>query len=120
MKTTYVSVGLATIPFVGICFSVPLWDRVLPMVFGLFPGVFLGLFWKRTSSVAVLAGLVRNLHYCFIDDYTSRSAFWYGGFLELCFNLATTIVLSLIMPSSRGFRSIDTQSANSFTVGAGY
>ena len=26
---------LALIPYLGVCFSVPLWDRVYPMVFGL-------------------------------------------------------------------------------------
>ncbi len=26
---------LASIPFLAICFSVPLWDRVYPLVFGL-------------------------------------------------------------------------------------
>jgi hypothetical protein len=29
------AVLLALIPFVGMCFSVPLWDRVYPMILGL-------------------------------------------------------------------------------------
>jgi hypothetical protein len=29
------ALALGVIPFIGVCFSVPLWDRVEPMIFGL-------------------------------------------------------------------------------------
>jgi hypothetical protein len=29
------SIALALVPFAGVCFSVSLWDRVYPMVFGI-------------------------------------------------------------------------------------
>jgi hypothetical protein len=34
-KPSLLALGLAFIPFVGMCFSVPLWDRVHPFVLGL-------------------------------------------------------------------------------------
>ena len=36
---------IGTIPFVGICFSVPLWDRATPVVFGLPFNLFWLLAW---------------------------------------------------------------------------
>ncbi len=38
---------LGSIPFVAICFSVPLWDRVYPIVFG----IPFNLFWLMTWLV---------------------------------------------------------------------
>ena len=43
-----VAVGL--VPFLGMCFSVPLWDRVFPMVFGLPFNLFWLLLWIVLSS----------------------------------------------------------------------
>ena len=40
-KTTASAVLLACVPFLAICFSVPLWDRIYPMVLG----VPFNLFW---------------------------------------------------------------------------
>jgi hypothetical protein len=34
-KPSLVSVAIGFIPFVAICFTVSLWDRVFPLVFGL-------------------------------------------------------------------------------------
>ena len=34
-KPSLWSLLVGLIPFIGVCFSVPLWDRVHPMVFGL-------------------------------------------------------------------------------------
>ncbi len=39
------SLLLALIPFAGMCFSVPLWDRVTPRVFGLPFNMFWPLAW---------------------------------------------------------------------------
>lgn len=34
-KPSFLAVLLGLLPFVGMCFSVPLWDRVYPMLLGL-------------------------------------------------------------------------------------
>lgn len=34
-RSKYWSVVLAILPFLGMCFSVPLWDRVYPLVLGI-------------------------------------------------------------------------------------
>jgi hypothetical protein len=38
------------IPFIGMCFSVPLWDRIHPMVFGLPLNLFWLMAWIPISS----------------------------------------------------------------------
>ena len=44
------SVALGLIPFIGMCFSVSLWDRVTPMIFGLPFNLFWLLAWIVLSS----------------------------------------------------------------------
>jgi hypothetical protein len=44
---------LALVPFVGICFSVPLWDRVYPLVFGLPFNLFWLIAWIPLSSLCL-------------------------------------------------------------------
>jgi hypothetical protein len=44
------SLLLALIPFGGMCFSVPLWDRVAPRVFGLPFNIFWPLAWLFLMS----------------------------------------------------------------------
>lgn len=34
-KPSLLAVMIGCVPFIGMCFSVPLWDRVTPMIFGL-------------------------------------------------------------------------------------
>ena len=34
-RNMVLSLLLALLPFLGICFSVPLWDRIYPLVFGM-------------------------------------------------------------------------------------
>lgn len=43
------------IPFVGMCFSVPLWDRVRPLVLGLPFNLFWLIVWIGLSSLCVWA-----------------------------------------------------------------
>jgi SSS family solute:Na+ symporter len=68
----------------------------------LFPGVVLGLFWKRTSTPAVFAGLtvgVASMATLFLtkhDPFLGISA----GFLGLCANFTIAITLSLRRSSS--------------------
>ena len=44
------AVALGLVPFAGMCFSVPLWDRVYPMVFGLPFNLFWLISWIVLSS----------------------------------------------------------------------
>jgi hypothetical protein len=44
---------LALIPFVAMCFSVPLWDRVEPMVFGVPFNLFWLISWIVLSSLCL-------------------------------------------------------------------
>lgn len=45
---------LASLPFVAMCFSVPLWDRVYPMVLGLPFNLFWLMAWIPLSSVCLM------------------------------------------------------------------
>jgi len=44
---------LACIPFLAVCFSVPLWDRIYPLVFGLPFNLFWLMSWIPLSSVCM-------------------------------------------------------------------
>ena len=47
------SLALGLIPFIGMCFSVSLWDRVEPMIFGLPFNFFWLLAWIVISSLCL-------------------------------------------------------------------
>jgi len=47
------AVLLALIPFVGACFSVPLWDRVFPLVLGLPFNLFWLIAWIPLTSLCL-------------------------------------------------------------------
>jgi SSS family solute:Na+ symporter len=67
----------------------------------LFPGVVLGLFWKRTTTPAVFTGLIfgvssmATLFLTHHDPFLGISA----GFLGLCANFTIAISLSLLSPN---------------------
>jgi hypothetical protein len=44
------AIAFGVIPFLGMCFSVPLWDRVYPLVFGLPFNLFWLVAWIVLSS----------------------------------------------------------------------
>jgi hypothetical protein len=44
---------LASLPFLAICLSVPLWDRVYPLVFGLPFNMFWLVLWMPLSSLCM-------------------------------------------------------------------
>ena len=46
---------LALVPFVAICFSVSLWDRVYPLVFGLPFNLFWLILWIVLTPLCLLA-----------------------------------------------------------------
>ena len=50
LKPSALSLAIGLVPFLGICFSVPLWDRVSPMIFGLPFNLFWLIAWIVISS----------------------------------------------------------------------
>lgn len=67
-----------------------------------FPGVVLGLFWKRATMAGVLVGLAVGVAMVAVLMLSNRDP-WYGwsaGFLALCVNFAIAIGFSLCAPLS--------------------
>lgn len=54
-KPSFAAILLALIPFCAMCFSVPAWDRVYPMVLGLPFNFFWLLAWIVLTSVCMWA-----------------------------------------------------------------
>lgn len=54
-KPSVLAVLIALIPFAAMCFSVPLWDRVEPMIFGLPFNLFWLVVWIGLSSLCMWA-----------------------------------------------------------------
>lgn len=52
-KPSFAAILLGLIPFVAMCFSVALWDRVYPMVFGIPFNLFWLILWMGLSSVCL-------------------------------------------------------------------
>ena len=50
LKPCALSLAIGLVPFLGMCFSVPLWDRVSPMIFGLPFNLFWLIAWIVISS----------------------------------------------------------------------
>ena len=62
-KPSLAALSLAAIPFVAMCFSVPLWDRIDPMLLGLPFNLFWLICWIVLSSVCLWAAYrVENAH----------------------------------------------------------
>jgi len=61
-----------------------------------FPGVVLGLFWKRASMAGVLSGMVCGLAAVAFLMLTGRDPFhgWSAGFLALVLNFGVAVVVS--------------------------
>jgi len=61
-----------------------------------FPGVVLGLYWKRTTGTGVLAGLITGVGLGMLLFFTKRDPYqgWNAGFLALCVNFAVTAIVS--------------------------
>ncbi len=66
----------------------------------LFPGMVLGLFWKRATTVGVFAGIVVGVGLVAFLALTKRDPFLglNAGFLGLCINFAITAGLSMLSP----------------------
>ena len=52
-KPSVIAVLLALIPFAAMCFSVPLWDRIDPMLFGLPFNLFWLIAWIALSTLCM-------------------------------------------------------------------
>lgn len=68
----------------------------------LFPGVVLGLFWKRVTMAGVFTGIVIGVGLVAFLYLTKRDPFFgvSAGFLGLCANFGIAIALSLVSPRS--------------------
>ena len=66
-----------------------------------FPGMVLGLYWKRVSTIGVFAGLIAGLTLVAVLMLSNQDPFhgWSAGFVALCVNLTVTVALSLVFVS---------------------
>lgn len=68
-----------------------------------FPGVVLGLYWKRVSMPGVFAGMITGVAIAAFLTLTHRDPFfgWSAGFVGLCVNFLIAIGLSLLTPATQ-------------------
>jgi SSS family solute:Na+ symporter len=66
-----------------------------------FPGVVLGLYWKRVTMRGVFAGMFAGVATVAFLMLTHRDPFfgWSAGFVALCLNFAITAMLSVLTPA---------------------
>src|SRR5215469_16864676 len=66
-----------------------------------FPGVVLGLYWKRTTMLGVFAGLLTGVLTVTYLVLTQRDPWfgWNAGFVALCLNFLITTMLSFLTPT---------------------
>ena len=65
-----------------------------------FPGVVLGLYWKRVTMPGVFAGMIAGVATVAFLILSDRDPFfgWSAGFVALCLNFLITVLLSLVRP----------------------
>lgn len=63
-----------------------------------FPGVVLGLYWKRVTMAGVFVGMIAGVATVAFLGLTDRDPFhgWSAGFVALCLNFTVTAILSLV------------------------
>lgn len=59
-KPTLGAILLGSIPFLAICFSVPLWDRIHPMIFGLPFNLFWLILWIPLTTACMWGAYQRE------------------------------------------------------------
>ena len=66
-----------------------------------FPGVVLGLYWKRVTMPGVFAGMIAGVAIVAYLILTHQDPFmgWSAGFVALCINFLITAILSLLTPA---------------------
>ena len=71
-----------------------------------FPGVVLGLYWKRVSTFGVFAGLIAGVGAVAFLILSKRDPFfgWSAGFVALGLNFAITAIFSLVSLPARDWR----------------
>lgn len=69
-----------------------------------FPGVVLGLYWKRVTMPAVFAGMIAGVATAVFLMLSHRDPFFgmSAGFLALCLNFVIAVFLSLLTPALGG------------------
>jgi SSS family solute:Na+ symporter len=65
-----------------------------------FPGVVLGLYWKRVTMPGVFAGMIAGVAAVIFLMLSHRDPFygWSAGFVALCLNFLTTALISRLTP----------------------
>lgn len=68
-----------------------------------FPGVILGLYWKRVTSAGVSSGILAGVGLAMILVFSKHDPFigLNAGFAALCVNMAVTVVASLCTPAQQ-------------------
>jgi len=66
-----------------------------------FPGVILGLYWKRITMPAVFTGMIAGVATAVLLMLNHRDPWfgWSAGFVALCLNFLITVLLSLCTPN---------------------
>lgn len=66
-----------------------------------FPGVILGLYWRRVTMPAVFTGMIAGVATSAFLMLSHRDPVfgWSAGFVALCLNLLLTVLLSLLAPA---------------------
>lgn len=69
-----------------------------------FPGVVLGIFWKRVTMIGVFAGLIAGVACAALLILGNHDPFGgiNAGFLALCLNFAIAVFLSVVRPAPTG------------------
>jgi SSS family solute:Na+ symporter len=67
-----------------------------------FPGVVLGLYWKRVTMPGVFVGMIAGVAAVAFLILSNRDPFfgWSAGFVALCLNFLITAIVSLLTPIS--------------------
>jgi solute:Na+ symporter, SSS family len=68
-----------------------------------FPGVVLGLYWRRVTMPAVFTGMIVGVAAAVLLMLSHRDPLfgWSAGFVALCLNFLIAILMSLIMPAAK-------------------
>lgn len=102
-RTTVVMLGLISL-MLAIFSSTTLVSLLLTGYAGVtqfFPGVVLGLYWKRVTTVAVFAGLLAGVASAVFLMLSHRDPLFgvSAGFLALCLNFLIVVAVSLLTPA---------------------
>jgi SSS family solute:Na+ symporter len=73
-----------------------------------FPGVVLGLYWRRAAAAAVLAGMLTGVLTAIVLMTTHRDPVFglNAGFVALCVNFLVAVAGSLLIPARDASRSL--------------